>query len=232
MPGDTLTISNLPKYPRTPYWPGSPSDPHPHLTINVPELLTKKPIVITEKIDGSNTLLHRGQVYSRSTTAQGPAPWQGLVKKHHAWKLSDSPWLIYGENIQAVHSIEYDPISEELTFMAFAIASANGIFIPFTKMQQVCQELSIPTVPLLYEGAFDSIDDLDQWVQKGHQQPSRLGGLMEGLVIRTSAGFHRSHLHRHSCKSVRANHVQTDLHWSHGWKHCRLASRTYAPNTP
>lgn len=213
-----------PKYPRTPYWPNSPSEPHQALTMHDPSLLINRPVVITEKVDGSNTLIHRGQVYSKSTSAQGPAPWQGLVKKHHAWKLANLPWLIYGENIQAVHSIEYAPVSEENSFMAFALASPNGVFAPYPKFERICQELDIPTVPVLYRGTFQSYEQLDEWIQEQHKRPSKLGGELEGMVIRAKAGFHRKFFELYICKSVRPNHVQTEQHWSQGWKQCQLLS--------
>ena len=57
------------KYPRTPYWPWSPTigrDDSVHLD---PDRFVGEPVVVTEKLDGGNTLLHAGKVYARSVAA-------------------------------------------------------------------------------------------------------------------------------------------------------------------
>ena len=42
------------------------------------------------------------------------------------------------------------------------------------------------------------------------------------LIVRTTKGCHKDNLSLNMSKSVRANHVTTDLHWSHAWQQCRL----------
>ena len=44
-----------------------------------------------------------------------------MVKKRHAWKLSDPDVLLYGEDIYGVHSIENGPVAEHETFHAFGL---------------------------------------------------------------------------------------------------------------
>ena len=105
-----------PKYPRTPYWPGSPSVPAGENTVSDPKLFLDLDLVITEKLDGQNTLLHRGAVYGRSVSEPSRQKWTAMVKKRHAWKLAQSPAHLYGEDIYGVHSIEYAPVPEERTF--------------------------------------------------------------------------------------------------------------------
>ena len=217
-----MTQQTQTKYPRTPYWPNSPSQPHPHQTIQDTSLIVGQPIIITEKIDGTNTLLHRGKVYSRSSPPETPAPWQSLLRKHHAWKLRNSSWLLYGENIQAIHSIQYDPVPEQNTFMAFALVDPNGMFTPFTVLQQLCRKLEIPTVPVLFRGTFKSHQELDHWLQINHPARSRLGRTMEGMVIRTAEGFHQRQFQLHVCKSVRPDHAGNQDHWTTGWQQCPL----------
>ena len=77
------------KCPRTPYWPYSPGDPRDGDELAVPALFTRRPIVVTEKLDGGNTLLHRGQVYARSVSAPSTGKWMAMVKNHHAWKVTE-----------------------------------------------------------------------------------------------------------------------------------------------
>ena len=109
------------KYPRTSYWPWSPQIPADGLQVADPSVFVGLEVVVTEKLDGSNTLLHRGEVYGRSVSTPSSAPWRAMVKKHHAWKLADSDDLLYGEDIFGVHSIEYGPVAEDRTLYAFAL---------------------------------------------------------------------------------------------------------------
>ena len=98
------------KYPRTPYWPWSPTigrDDSVHLD---PDRFVDEPVVVTEKLDGGNTLLHGGKVYARSVAAPSDAKWMAMVKKHHAWKVTDPDVYLDGEDIYGVHSIAYEPV--------------------------------------------------------------------------------------------------------------------------
>ena len=75
---------------------------------------------MTEKLDGSNVLIHRGRVYRRSVAEEAANKWLGMVKKHHAWKVTEPDVHLHGEDIYGVHSIEYGAVREEETFHAFA----------------------------------------------------------------------------------------------------------------
>ena len=68
-------------------------------------------IVITEKLDGSNTLLHQGQACPRSSDGASASLWLAMARKHHAWNTIRLPELqLYGEDLYGVHAIEYDPL--------------------------------------------------------------------------------------------------------------------------
>ena len=82
-----------PRYPPTPHWPASPTVATGDRLAPDPQRFIGIPIVITEKLDGSNVLLHQGEVYARSTSG-GPAqanPWLEMVRKHHTWKTAQPP---------------------------------------------------------------------------------------------------------------------------------------------
>ena len=100
------------KYPKTLYWPWSPSisrgdGVHPDSSRFVGE-----PVVVTEKLDGGNTLLHAGKVHARSVAAPSEGKWMAMVKKHHAWKVHESGVHLYGEDIYGAHSSASTPGSE------------------------------------------------------------------------------------------------------------------------
>lgn len=211
------------KYPKTPYWPYSPGDPRDGDKLADPALFTGRPIVVTEKLDGGNTLLHRGQVYARSVSAPSTGKWMAMVKKHHAWKVTEPDVFLYGEDIYGVHSIEYAPVPENETFHAFALREAGDGFSSFRAMVRYVQEREIPVVPILFEGTFAAVRDLRDFVSRAHAEPSALGGAREGVVIRAACGFPAEEFRSNVCKSVPAGHVQSEEHWSKNWKACRIA---------
>ena len=146
-----------------------------------------------------------------------------MVRKHHAWKVTEPDIFLYGEDIYGVHSIEYDPVPENETFYAFALRFADGSFSSFQALVKYAEEREIPVVPVLYEGTFRSVDEIRDFVRHADAEPSVLGGAREGVVIRLARAFPASDFHLNVCKSVREGHVQTDEHWSKNWKACRIA---------
>ena len=92
----------------------------------------------------------------------------------------------------------------------------------------MCSHHHILTVPVLYRGRFASVRSLDRWIAKAMTEPSVLGGVREGVVVRWRGAFDESEFTLACCKSVRANHVQTDEHWTRRWKRCSLATDTQA----
>ena len=184
-----------------------------------------RPVVVAEKLDGSNTLLHRGEVYARSVSAPATAKWLAMVRKHHAWKVTEQDVFLYGEEIYGVHSIEYDPVPEDETFYACALRFGDGSFGSFREMADYARARSIPVVPVLFEGTFGSVQEVRDFFRTAHAEPSALGGAREGVVIRHAEGFPAADFKHSVCKSVRVDHVQSDEHWSKRWRACRIARR-------
>ena len=123
------------KYPKTPYWPHSPSIGRDDGVHPEPSRFAGEPVVVTEKLDGGNTLLHAGKVYARSVLAPSDGKWMAMVKKHHAWKVNEPDVYLYGEDIYGVHSIEYGPVPEHETFHAFALRDGHGAFASFSDLE-------------------------------------------------------------------------------------------------
>ena len=209
------------KYPRTPYSPWSPNIPD-RLIANMDNFINK-PIVITEKIDGSNTLLHNGLVYGRSVDIPANNGWLAMVKKYHAWKtMGIKDRLFYGEDIFGIHSIEYGPVKPEQTFYLFAIHYPEvNIWQSWADTEWHAREFGFETVPVLHKGQANSITELKTLTDDLMKLPSKLsGGTKEGIVIRSAAHF--IDFKNSVCKLVRSNHVQTDEHWTYNWRACEL----------
>ena len=213
------------KYPSTPYWPWSPASGRPDDVHSNPARFVGPPVVMTEKLDGGNTLLHGGQVYARSTTVPSNGKWMAMVKKHHAWRVTEPDVYLYGEDIYGVHSIAYEPVAEDRTFYAFALRRNGGAFTAFTEMEAYAKRLGIPVVPVLFRGCFGSVAEIRTFLDHAHGEPSLLGGEREGVVLRLERGFPASEFQDSVCKSVRVGHVQTDEHWTRSWKPCRIVGR-------
>ena len=178
--------------------------------------------MVTEKLDGGNTMLHLGEVYARSLLAPSDAKWMAMVKKHHAWKVDEPDVFLYGEDIFAVHSITYGPVPERETFYAFALRDGQGAFASFAVVEAYAEQKEIPVVPVLFKGHFHSVAEMRAFVEQARADRSVLGGEREGVVLRLASGFAAVDFATNVCKSVRMGHVQSDDHWTRNWHPCRL----------
>jgi hypothetical protein len=222
-------MNRIPKYPRTPHWPTSPGMTNDDRRHSFPEIFFLHDVVITEKLDGSNVALHGGNVYSRGTGAPSNCPWHGMVKKHHAHKTltTNENVVLYGEDLFGVHSIKYDAIREDETFRLFGVFHMSkdrsfGWFDDFKATEQAAIDLDMLTVPTLFKGKFNNTSEISDWFEREIVKPSVLGGEREGFVIRLSGVIPIDMFSTRVCKYVRADHVQTDEHWTKNWKPCRL----------
>ena len=212
------------KYPRTPYSPWSPSIADREIADMYN--FVGKPIVITEKIDGSNTMLHNGQVYGRSVDTPSNAGWLAMVKQYHSWKtIGTQDRLFFGEDIFGIHSIEYGPVYPDCTFYLFGIYYPGfDLWQSWSDIEWHAREFGFNTVPLLYTGTLSDITELKELTDKLMELPSALGGgSKEGIVIRVASSF--SNFNSSVCKLVRKNHVQTSEHWTYNWQSCKLISK-------
>ena len=192
--------SQIWKYPRTPYWPDSPTKARDGDTLTDPERFVGRPVVVTEKLDGSNTLLHQGDVYARSVSAPAAAKWLGMVRKHHAWKVTEPDVFLYGEEIYGVHSIEYDPVPEDRTFYAFARRFADGSFGSFRAMADYARSRGHP-------GGAGSVrgDVRLREARSRLRQGSACAAVRAG---RGTGGGSAAHCHRVSSRRLQAQRLQ------------------------
>lgn len=214
-----------PKYPSTPHWPWSQTVHRDDSYHHDPDFFVRREVVVTEKLDGGNTALWNGEVYARSTLQPSHAGWMAMVRKHHAWKtVGQVDDVDYGEDLYGIHSIEYAPMREDQTYRLFASRSLirPDWFRDWASVQRRADELGVPTVPVRYTGQFQSVTEITEWFETNIRLPSALGGPCEGFVIRDAGGFPASEFASRVSKYVRANHVQTDQHWTRNWQPCKI----------
>lgn len=205
-----------PKYPRTCHWDFSPGCTNDDriLPYGVQPFLDRE-LVATEKLDGSNVSLERDAVYARSHGGAPKHPSFDMLKAFHASvRHCLQPGLQYfGEWCYAVHSITYTELPAAL--FVFGIRDIeSGVWWDFDCMRQELEPIGILSPPVVWRGTFVTRASLQRAVLNTATLQSTFGGVREGVVVRTTAGFHDSEFDQRLAKWVRANHVQTDDHWS------------------
>jgi len=214
------------KYPRTyhlPWSPGSTNDDKISKDVNY---LLCKEIVITEKLDGSNSCIKKDGVYGRSHAVFTTNPWDVELKKLHSiiGNYLDDETYVFGESLYAVHSIEYTNLDSY--FYIFGVRD-NNIWIPWQQVEEYSYLLDIPTVPVLFKGVVSSVKELKSLVDDLVSKQSELGGEIEGVVVRSAGMFHNDDFAENVMKWVRKDHVQTDEHWTRSWKKAKIKSRGF-----
>ena len=206
------------KYPRPPHSPWIPANPHNRPAADMTRFLRRE-IVITEKLDGSHTLLRQGQACPRSTDSAAAVPWLAMARKHHAWKTVPLPNLqLYGEDIHGVHAIEYDQVPENATFYLFAVREGDK-WLSWDAVAALALNLDMLTVPVLHRGTPETLRELHREAEALMLRPSAIGNEKEGIVIRIAGSFPASEFDRSVCKMVRPGHVPPDAgHWSSRWR--------------
>lgn len=200
------------KYPRTfhlPYSPGATNDDK--IAKDCSGLIGVE-IVITEKLDGSNSCMESGGVFARSH-GQAPTHKSFDLLKQRFYSLQYSlktDEQIFLENCYAVHSIDYDQLSD----FCFVLSIRNTHqWLNVDESIARANELNLTPVPVLFRGIVKSAKELEKIVTDLTKQPSIFGGPREGIVVRTVAGFSDSEFSKKVFKWVRKDHVQTSEHW-------------------
>ncbi len=217
------------KYPRTyhlPWSPGATSDDK-KLQDGWFDFYKGKEVVFTEKLDGENTAMTHYDVYARSHGAPTRSPWsRNLWDSYDGlyWKIKQyigPNETIYGENLYGEHSIHYDCLSDY--WHMFAVNDGN-LWYSWDEVKEFAKILCVPHVPelercvLREEGEVKEI--IDELMEHTSYYACKSG--REGVVMRITDSFPIMEFSNYVCKYVRANHVQTDEHWTRNWKKAQL----------
>lgn len=219
------------KYPRTYHFPFSPGLQNDDRRVEEGwfEHIKGKPLVLTEKLDGQNCYLSKYGVYARSHAAPTEHPWDiNLIQKGGMYdqikNLLGEEEGIYGENLYAIHSIEYENLPSY--FFMFA-ARDNEKFYSHEEFLEMSELLNIPTVPILEIKTFETEKELEErilyWMSKG----SAFGSTIEGIVVKNIESFPIEEFNKNVIKYVRKGHVQTDQFWAKNWKKAKLNYEKY-----
>jgi hypothetical protein len=210
------------KYPRTMHFPFSPGTTSDDRISKYFDFLENVPIVMTEKLDGQNDGMNSHGVYARSHATFTEHPWDRAIWDIHARIKGnlDSDTFIFGENMYAIHSLEYKLL--ESYYYVFGVRVKDE-WLHWDDVEEWAYILDLPTVPVLYKGTTDDIKSL---VLQHVQTPSVLDAydtvhgkpMKEGCVTRIQESFKTEDFERSLLKWVRKDHVNTDEHWTRNWK--------------
>ena len=226
---NTESFTN-PKYPRTwhlPYSPGTTSDDK-KMSGDWFSSFKNREIVITSKLDGENNAITSNDVFARSHTLPTRSSWTRNIwgKNGILWQIKDKiaeNETVYGENLFAVHSIEYD----KLPAYWYVFAVTNGkIFYSWDNVVSYAKKINQPCVPLLWRGIIKSEKQLKSLVEKFVNEPEIYGPHREGVVIRITDEFPFEDFRKYVFKWVRPNHIKTDKNWTKLWKQATLIKNT------
>lgn len=121
---------------------------------------------------------------------------------------------VFAEYCYAVHSIAYDALPGYV--LVFGVRDdGDGTFWSWGETTMLADELGLPTVPLLYRGAFPNVTSFEAQTKALAAQASVFGGPREGVVARLAGAIPGEAFGRSVAKWVRRDHVQTDDHWLH-----------------
>lgn len=221
------------KYNRTfhyPFSPGTTSDDR----INIDywqDIKAISGLVHTEKLDGENNCLNRFGVFARSHAAPTVSPWTHKIRQR--WQLMKNDLgdiELFGENLYAIHSIEYKSLEQD--FYLFAVR-CKDMWLSWDQVQFYASLFDFPCVPEIsiqtdfqyekeYRKAFlEHVNTRGQFAP--HDVNTGLPCTLEGIVTRNAEEFTVDRFARNVFKYVRKNHVKTDQHWRVNWQRTRLA---------
>jgi len=195
------------KYPRTVHLPWSEGVASDDIRKTDVKDFVGKQIIVTEKMDGENTTLYADRLHARSVDSKNH-PSRDWVKQFHSGIKHDIPegWRICGENLYARHSVEYDELPTY--FMGFSMWDEHNICQSWKDTLEWFKLIGITPVPVLFSGVFNEVA-LRTLAKTMDLSRS------EGYVVRNAGSFPYSAFDKNVAKFVRANHVQSTVHWMH-----------------
>ena len=191
MEGTEAMNAKFPRIPHLPFSPGATPDDE-----RVPDLrdFLGHPVVLTEKIDGSNVCLTSETVYARSHSGAATGRMFDELKAHHAAvrHLIPEGWSIFAEWCAAVHTVEYQD-REECPFPRLFVIGARddegGVWGSWETLYQWAGRLGCHAAPKIHVDVFDVEARLRKTVEIHAKAPSFWGPRREGVVVRVLDAF-------------------------------------------
>lgn len=224
-------MSTSRKYGRTyhyPFSPGTTSDDRINSAYWT-DINAIKQIVHTEKLDGENNCLSKQGVFARSHAAPTVSPWTHTIRARWEWIKNDLGDLeIFGENLYAIHSIEYRKLEHH--YYVFAIRCLD-YWLSWEEVKFYANLFDLPTVPELSITIPCDEASFRKEVLRLADKPSVFDSYdvllknpctREGVVSRNTSEYAVASGAHNIFKYVRKGHVKTDEHWTRTWQRAKL----------
>jgi RNA ligase len=203
-----LVITKHVKYPKTPHFPWSEKAMNDDRILEDVNCFDGREVVVSIKLDGENTSMYDDKTHARSINSDNHPSrdwvkglWGGL-----SYQLPAN-WRICGENMYAVHTIEYEHL--KTYFYVFSVWEENRCF-SWDETLDVCRMLHLETVPVIYRGIFNREIIHNLFPEKYNGDPT------EGYVVRLADSYTYEEFPRSIAKFVRGSFVIADRHWMQG----------------
>lgn len=156
------------------------------------DLITGR-ITIEEKIDGANVgviaskkgdqfrLQKRGSLVEFSEHPQFQRFKAWTMERYNDLMKLPYPYVLYGEFMWATHHIFYDSLPD--WFICFDIWNGKK-FLKRSEVEEICCDLGIEVVPLLFEGYVDNILDIESYLRGPSAFSSEHD--REGIVVKNN----------------------------------------------
>lgn len=228
------------KYGRTyhyPFSPGTTSDDrisHDYWQ----DLSALETVIHTEKLDGENNCLNAYGVFARSHAAPTTSAWtRAMRERWNMLKKDLGDYELFGENLYAVHSIEYPHIEDH--YFVFGVRELDR-WLSWEETVFIASAFDFPVVPVLGQCSdFSDRQAYERSVLDLVELPGTFGSIdvqtqkpcsMEGIVTRNINDYSVSDFMHNVFKYVRKGHVKTDEHWTRNWKRAPLKSEHHVDN--
>lgn len=202
------------KFPRIPHLPWSPGGTGDDRRMTDVVVLLRRPLVITEKLDGSNVCLTPTALFARSHGGPPTHPSFDWLKAFHARVGPSIPtaFSVFCEYTFAVHSIEYSALPSYVWLIGVRDERSHS-WLSWSDMEQVGVQLAIPVAPVVTRQVFSDVDQLRESTESAGGAPGCFGP-REGVVVRREDGFENADFSLAVAKWVRRGHVVTEDHWT------------------
>lgn len=198
-------FSKYVKYPRTMHLPWSEKLGKDDRVLPNCDHFSGKRVIVTLKLDGENTTMYNDFIHARSLNS-GTHPTRNWVKGLWARIGYEIPegWRICGENMYAVHTIQYDDLDSY--FYAFSIWNEKNDCLSWEETEEYCSLLGLEKVPVIYDGVFDP--------EKIKLAFSKFENSHEGYVVRLAEEFKYRDFRKSVAKFVKSEFVIKHGHWA------------------
>ena len=184
-----------------------------------------------------NCSMYRDYAHARSLSGNDHQSRHFVKSMHASFKhLIPEGWRICGENMFALHSIYYTGLPSY--FIVFAIFDNYNTEISWDDTVQMCNDLGLIHVPVLYDGQWDldkikecytGVSVYEGWqpkptvpdfktfrelILKGDSIEQFADPTQEGYVVRVADSFDYDNFANHMAKFVKKNFISaTSNHW-------------------